>query len=118
MAAYERHIFICSNARMEGHPRGSCDPTCEGKLQRLFKKALADHGLNGRVRANKAGCLDRCELGPVFVVYPEGIWYTCSSKEDADEIIESHLKNGKPVERLMLKDEQAELTDTQKAGRA
>ena len=52
---------------------------------------------------NKSGCLDRCEEGPVCVVYPEGIWYTYIDEEDIDEIIESHVKNSQPVERLLLK---------------
>ena len=56
----------------------------------------------GKIRVNKAGCLDRCEEGPVCVVYPEGVWYTYIDEEDIDEIIDSHIKNGKPVERLKL----------------
>ena len=56
----------------------------------------------GKVRVNKAGCLDRCEQGPVCVVYPEGIWYTYIDEEDVDEIIDSHIVNGVPVERLKL----------------
>jgi (2Fe-2S) ferredoxin len=102
MAAYERHIFICVNQRMEGHPRGSCDPTCEGTLQRLFKKALGQHGLAGRVRANKAGCLDQCEHGPTVVVYPDTVWYGNVQPSDVEEIVKSHIVDGKPVERLRL----------------
>jgi (2Fe-2S) ferredoxin len=56
----------------------------------------------GKVRINKAGCLDRCEQGPVCVVYPEGVWYTYIDEEDVDEIIDSHVKNGQVVERLRL----------------
>jgi (2Fe-2S) ferredoxin len=56
----------------------------------------------GKVRVNKAGCLDRCAGGPVAVVYPEAVWYTFVDADDIDEIVESHLKNGKPVERLLL----------------
>ena len=56
----------------------------------------------GKIRINKAGCLDRCELGPVAVVYPEGVWYTFVDKHDIDEIIDSHLVKGIPVERLKL----------------
>ena len=59
----------------------------------------------GKVRVNKAGCLDRCEEGPVAVVYPEGVWYTYVDKEDIDEIVESHLRDGKIVERLLLASE-------------
>ena len=60
--------------------------------------------LNGKhqVRVNRAGCLDRCEFGPVMVVYPQGIWYQFVDEADLDEIIESHFKNGQPVERLMI----------------
>jgi len=54
------------------------------------------------VRVNKAGCLDRCEHGPVIVVYPEAVWYTYVDREDIDEIVESHLRDGHPVERLRL----------------
>ena len=57
------------------------------------------------MRVNRAGCLDRCEEGPVCVVYPEGVWYTYVDEEDIDEIVESHLRDGRPVERLRLPDE-------------
>jgi (2Fe-2S) ferredoxin len=53
------------------------------------------------VRVNKSGCLDRCAAGPVAVVYPEGVWYSFVDAQDIDEIVESHLKNGKVVERLL-----------------
>ena len=56
----------------------------------------------GKVRVNRAGCLDRCEEGPVCVVYPEGTWYTYIDEEDVDEIIESHIINGIQVERLKI----------------
>ncbi len=56
----------------------------------------------GRVRINTAGCLDRCEEGPIIVVYPEGVWYTYVDKEDVDEIIQEHLVNGRIVERLRI----------------
>jgi (2Fe-2S) ferredoxin len=54
------------------------------------------------VRVNKAGCLDRCEHGPVAVVYPEAVWYTFIDTSDIDEIVESHLRDGQPVRRLMI----------------
>ena len=56
----------------------------------------------GNIRINKAGCLDRCADGPVAVIYPEGIWYTFVDTEDIEEIIQSHLIQGRPVERLQL----------------
>ena len=69
-----------------------------------MKKRLKEQGLTGagKVRVNSAGCLDRCEEGPVCVVYPEAIWYTFIDEEDLDEIIEEHLIGGQPVERLKI----------------
>jgi (2Fe-2S) ferredoxin len=64
-------------------------------------KSLALAG-KGKVRVNQAGCLDRCEEGPVIVVYPEEVWYTYVDKADIDEIIEEHLVNGRVVERLRI----------------
>ena len=56
----------------------------------------------GQVRINKAGCLDRCDQGPVMVIYPEAVWYTYVDKEDVEEIIQEHLVNGRIVERLKI----------------
>lgn len=68
------------------------------------KSRIKALGLSGRskVRINNAGCLDRCNEGPVIVVYPEEVWYTYVDQEDIDEIIESHLQNGQVVERLKI----------------
>ena len=104
MPKFEKHIFVCMNQREEGHPRGCCDPTGQGELQRLFKTGLAKRGLK-MVRANKSGCLDQCELGATVVVYPEAVWYGHVKPEDVDEIIESHIVGGRPVERLIIPDE-------------
>ena len=49
-----------------------------------------------------AGCLDRCDEGPVLVVYPDETWYTYVDTEDIDEIISEHLVNGRVVERLKI----------------
>jgi (2Fe-2S) ferredoxin len=67
--------------------------------QQIKEKGLAGPG---KIRINQAGCLDRCELGPVMVVYPEGIWYSYVDEQDIDEIIERHLIGGEPVERLRI----------------
>jgi len=104
MAKFEKHIFICTNQREDGHPRGCCDPSGEGRLQREFKVALAKRGIKGTVRANKSGCLDQCELGPTVVVYPEAVWYGHVTESDVAEIIDSHIVGGQSVKRLMLQD--------------
>jgi (2Fe-2S) ferredoxin len=99
---YKHHVFFCLN-----HRDGNEDSCAQHDAQAGFdrcKKLVKSEGLSGvgGVRVNKAGCLDRCAGGPVAVVYPEGVWYTYVDKEDIDEIVESHLKNGQVVERLVL----------------
>ena len=99
---YERHIFFCLNERKGG------DECCaQHRAQEGFdrcKSQVKAAGLSapGKVRVNKAGCLDRCAGGPVAVVYPEAVWYTYVDASDIDEIVESHLKNGQVVTRLLL----------------
>ncbi|HQR36787.1 MAG TPA: (2Fe-2S) ferredoxin domain-containing protein [Blastocatellia bacterium] len=102
MPQFERHVFVCTNQRPADSPRGCCDPEGKRAMQSLFKAALARRGLKGRVRANAAGCLDQCEHGPTVVVYPDGVWYGFVTAADVDEIVESHIIGGQPVERLRL----------------
>jgi (2Fe-2S) ferredoxin len=105
LPAFEHHVFVCHNTRPEGAPRHSC--TANGhsdlfvQLQQLSKAA----GLSGKVRINKAGCLDQCEHGPMVVVYPEAVWYGNVRPEDAAAIVQEHLLGGRPVERLRVADE-------------
>ncbi|MBI4605465.1 MAG: (2Fe-2S) ferredoxin domain-containing protein, partial [Planctomycetes bacterium] len=90
MAAFRHHIFICTNTRAPGHPRGCCNPDGTARLRERFKSEVKRRDLSATVRANAAGCLDQCEHGPNVVVYPEGIWYGNVQLEDVDEILESH----------------------------
>jgi len=101
-AYYQRHIFFCLNERKNGEECCAQQRAQEG-FDRC-KKQVRDAGLAGpgQVRVNKAGCLDRCAAGPVAVVYPEGVWYSYVDAHDIDEIVESHLKNGTVVERLLV----------------
>ena len=101
-AYFQHHVFFCINERDDG--RACCADRNAQALQEYAKKRLKTSNMNGpgKIRINKAGCLDRCEEGPVMVVYPEGIWYTYIDEEDIDEIVDSHLIAGKPVERLKI----------------
>ena len=102
---YERHLFFCTNDRGTDAERPSCNQCGSARLREYAKSQVKEKGLSGpgKVRVNTAGCLDRCELGPVCVVYPEGVWYTYIDESDIDEIIDSHLQKGRPVERLTIK---------------
>ena len=102
MSYYKHHVFFCLNQRGQGeaccadHDAQAGYDHCKSRV-----KALGLAGPGG-VRVNKAGCLDRCAGGPVAVVYPEETWYTYVDRDDIDEIVETHLRQGRVVERLLL----------------
>ena len=99
---YEYHVFFCLNQRENGEAccmNKGAEAAFDHMKSRVKKLKLNGEG---KVRINRSGCLDRCELGPIMVVYPQAVWYTFVDNDDIDEIIESHLVNGKVVERLLV----------------
>jgi (2Fe-2S) ferredoxin len=104
MKRYEKHIFICENKRPDGDPKGCCASKNSLEIKQLFKKRMAELGLNKDIRVNSGGCLGACEFGPAIVVYPEQVWYGGVTINDVEEIIEEHFLKNKPVERLCIKD--------------
>ena len=102
MPYFDKHVFICTNERPAGHPKGDCTKKGSAGVRAAFKRELADRGLRGRMRANASGCLDNCEMGCSVVVYPDDVWYGKVTEADVAEIVESHLLGGKPVERLVI----------------
>jgi (2Fe-2S) ferredoxin len=105
MSYYKYHVFFCTNQREDG--RQCCEQCNASEIRAYAKARIKALGLSGegKVRINTAGCLDRCELGPVLVVYPEETWYSYLDREDIDEIIEKHLMADKIVERLLIQPE-------------
>lgn len=102
MSYYRHHVFCCTNQRDEGHPRGCCGAERGQAIADAFKRHMRANGIE-QSRANKAGCLDRCELGPCVVVYPEQIWYRINDIEnDVGRIVVEHLRDGVPVAALIL----------------
>jgi (2Fe-2S) ferredoxin len=102
MSHYQRHVFFCCNERAA--PRSCCANHGAADLRAHAKERIKALGLNGqgKVRINQAGCLDRCEEGPVLVVYPEAVWYTYVDRADIDEIIDRHVLRGEIVDRLRI----------------
>lgn len=99
---FSRHVFFCLNQRDAG--QACCAQYNAGAMFAHCKEKVRQLGLGGpgKVRVNKAGCLDRCSAGPVLVVYPEAVWYTYTDEADIDEIVQSHLKDGQVVQRLQV----------------
>ena len=102
MSHYKHHVFFCCNKRESG-ARCCCEHGAQD-MRDYAKQKVKELRLSGagKVRINQAGCLDRCDEGPVIVVYPEAVWYTYVDREDIDEIISEHLQNGRVVERLKI----------------
>lgn len=101
MSHFKKHIFFCCNQRPEGE--SCCNNQGGTEMFQYAKNRGRELGLDAAgIRVNKAGCLGRCDQGPVLVVYPEGTWYTYIDKNDVEEIIQSDLLQGKIVERLLV----------------
>ena len=100
---FDKHVFFCTNQREDGS--ACCNDHGAQQARDYVKNRVKELGISSQqnsIRINSAGCLDRCEEGPVVVVYPEGIWYTYVDENDLDEIIDEHLKNGRVVKRLLI----------------
>jgi (2Fe-2S) ferredoxin len=102
MSHFAKHVFFCLNQRPDGD---ACCQNCGATDAFAFAKdRIKGLGLSGpgQVRVNKAGCLDRCDQGPVLVVYPEAVWYRYVDQQDVAEIVDEHLVHGRVVERLRV----------------
>ncbi|WP_407185425.1 (2Fe-2S) ferredoxin domain-containing protein [Bradyrhizobium centrosematis] len=98
---YRHHVFACDTQRPPDHPHGSCGASGAQTLWDRMSKAIEAKGLNDTGFAT-AGCLGFCNTGPLLVVYPDGVWYRVRTPEDVDEIVNSHLDQGKRVDRLVV----------------
>ncbi|HQT64131.1 MAG: ferredoxin [Acidocella sp. 20-57-95] len=98
---FSTHVFVCGNRRPEGHERGCCASKGSEKIRDYMKVRVKELGIKG-VRVNQAGCLDRCELGPCAVLYPEGVWYRLEDFAAVDKVLEQHIQKQSRVAELML----------------
>jgi (2Fe-2S) ferredoxin len=104
---FQRHVFVCTNRRAEGHPKGCCASKGSEAIKDKLKAETKLRGLKGAVRVGSAGCLDTCEHGVSIVVYgtqePQGgTWYARVTLDDVPAIVDQHLVGGRPVERLLM----------------
>jgi (2Fe-2S) ferredoxin len=101
MAKPEKHVFVCTQARPPGHPRGSCSERGCAEVGETFWSEMEKQNLFGKIAVTSSGCFGPCNMGPNVLVYPEGVMYTGVKKDDVSEIIEKHLLGNEPVERLL-----------------
>jgi (2Fe-2S) ferredoxin len=96
MGPFEIHVFVCTSG-------GTCPHQGSGSVHAYLKEAVAKAGRKGTVRINHSGCLDQCGHGPNLVVYPENVWYSHVTREEAELIFTQHILGGKPVEELVYR---------------
>ena len=101
MTHFKHHIFFCLNKRENGQQ--CCSDFNADSIYTYMKKKIKGLDLNGpgKIRVNRGGCFDRCNEGPLLVIYPEAVWYRYIDESDIDEIIDRHLIEGKVVKRLI-----------------
>ncbi|MEP7168465.1 MAG: (2Fe-2S) ferredoxin domain-containing protein [Bacteroidota bacterium] len=109
---FTKHVFICTNER-KNSDRKSCGEATGMELVHEFKKLIKEKGFKGIIRSQRAGCLDACDFGPSVAVYPEGIFYGGVRLSDVEQIVNDHLINDKPVERLIINFKKIERPNTQ-----
>ncbi len=102
MSYFKYHVFFCINQRADGEV--CCQQHQAAQMRDYAKQRVKALGkqIPGKVRINNAGCLDRCDQGPVIVIYPQETWYTYVDQVDIDEIVDRHLAKGEIVERLLI----------------
>lgn len=102
MSYYNKHVMLCTNQKPAG--KQCCANSGGEEFFSYMKSRLLElemHG-PGKFRVSKSGCLGRCSSGPCIVIYPEGVWYSYSSPDDIDKIIDNHLIAGKIVHSLLI----------------
>ncbi|MBI4389340.1 MAG: (2Fe-2S) ferredoxin domain-containing protein [Nitrospinae bacterium] len=98
------HILVCTNQRPPGHPRGSCGENGAAALLERFGMGIEEKMLFGKAIVSTSSCLGPCSMGPVVIVYPDGVWYNRVKPADVNEILDQHIAQGKKVERLEIPD--------------
>lgn len=102
MPSWKHHVFVCTNQRPAGHPKGSCGEKGSPALLSALKGAVDTHDLHDTVKVTGSGCLGPCAEGITMVVYPESTWYRGVTLADVPEIVQTHFVEGRPVARLVL----------------
>ena len=104
MPVPERHVLVCLNERPPGNPKGSCAAKGAEAVFDLLKAASREPDLDGRVMVNRTNCLKHCSQGVTVAVHPDNVWYAKVGLDDVPEIVRSHLREGRPVARLLMPD--------------
>ena len=95
-----RHVFVCSQQRPPGHPRGCCAALGSQAVLQAFFAEVQKRNAWEQISVTYSGCLGPCDGGPNVLVYPEAVLYQRVTAADVLEIFDQHLDKGEVVERL------------------
>ena len=98
----EYHVFVCTSSRINGTQKGYCHSNASSEIVTNFLESIEENDISDKVMITNTGCLGLCNEGPIVIIYPEGTWYGKVTPDDVDEIVESHLIDGKIVKRLEI----------------
>ena len=104
-ASIRHHVFVCTGK--------SCSAVDSAQVRDAFERELKARELqygkvskgcnpNGTVVLTECGSVGFCAIGAAVMIYPDGVWYAQVRASDVPEIVEEHIVNGRPVERLAL----------------
>ena len=104
-ASIRYHVFVCTGK--------SCSAVDSAEVRNAFERELKAREVqygkvskgcnpNGSVVLTECGSVGFCAIGAAVMVYPDGVWYAQVRASDVPEIVEEHIVNGRPVERLQL----------------
>ncbi|MFQ5579046.1 MAG: ferredoxin [Nitrospiria bacterium] len=99
------HILVCTTQRPPGNPRGSCGEKGSQEIIPAIYDEMEKRELFGQILVTESTCLGPCPMGPTVVVYPDAVWYRGVKPADVAEIMDEHITQGRPVERLVMPDE-------------
>lgn len=102
MPDWKHHVFVCTNKRPPGHPKGSCAERGANELLMALTDEVDRRELFETVKVNATNCLGPCRSGPTVVVYPENTWYAGVKASDVKELVQSHFVEGRKVARLQF----------------
>ncbi|PYQ14696.1 MAG: ferredoxin [Acidobacteria bacterium] len=100
----ERHVLVCLNVRPPGNPKGCCGEKGSEAVFDTLKAMVKERGLGDRIIVSRTNCLKHCSRGVTLAVYPENVWYAGVRTADLEEIFQAHLREGQPVQRLLMPD--------------
>ena len=90
------HILVCAGT--------GCSSSGSKQILPILAEELKNKNLDKEIKVVETGCHGLCEMGPLVIVYPEGVFYCRVEPSDVKEIVESHLLKGRVVERLLYRE--------------